>query len=73
MKKRAFLFFPVFLLMSASILAQEVKGKIVDKSSNNPIQGVTVSLQGSQVSTQTDPSGNFPLAYPFMARSFAYT
>ena len=61
MKKRAFLFFPIFLLMSASILAQDVKGKIVDKVSNNPIQGVNVSLQGSQVSTQTDPSGNFTI------------
>ncbi|MGL6269804.1 MAG: TonB-dependent receptor plug domain-containing protein, partial [Chitinophagaceae bacterium] len=67
MKKRAILLFSFFLLASAYLMAQEVKGRIIDKSSNSPLQGVTVSVQGSQVSTQTDAGGNFtlPLSAPY--------
>ena len=67
MKKRAILLFSFFLLATAHLMAQEAKGRIIDKSSNSPLQGVTVSVQGSQVNTQTDAGGNFtlPLSAPY--------
>lgn len=75
MKKRAILLFSFFLLMTAHLIAQEVKGRITDKSTNAPMQGVTINLEGSQLSTQTDAAGNFSLPvnkpYP-LTLSFTY-
>lgn len=67
MKKSAILLFSFFLLATAHLMAQEVKGRIIDKSGNLPLQGVTVSVKGSQVSTQTDAGGNFslPVSAPY--------
>ena len=75
MKKRAILLFSFFILMTAHLIAQEVKGRITDKSTNVPMQGVTINLEGSQLSTQTDAAGNFSLPvnkpYP-LTLSFTY-
>ena len=61
MKKRSSLFLLFFFLTLVSLRAQEIKGRIIDKSNNTPLQGVTITLQGTTVSTQSDASGNFSL------------
>ena len=38
-----------------------IKGKIIDKLSEKPLQGVTVQLVNSDVNIQTDENGNFIL------------
>ncbi len=59
MKKRVLVLFSFALLIASDILAQDVKGKIVDKSTGGPLQGVTVNVKGTKFSTQSDASGNF--------------
>src|SRR5690606_4476427 len=44
--------------------AQSVlNGVVVDDITNKPISGVSVSIKGSEVTTQTDSQGHFKLQY----------
>src|SRR5688572_813491 len=38
-----------------------IKGKVIDATTNQPVQGVTVSASNSQTNTITDKNGNFTL------------
>jgi TonB-linked SusC/RagA family outer membrane protein len=61
--KRTVSLFMTFLFFCAMVSsAQEIKGKVTDKSTGSPLQGVTVSIQGTQISTQTDAGGLFKIA-----------
>ena len=53
----------VLLLLSSSLLAQqiEIKGKITDKESNEPLVGIAILIKGSQEGVATDVDGNFTL------------
>jgi TonB-linked SusC/RagA family outer membrane protein len=59
MRRKALMLFSLFLMTASVICAQELKGKITDKNSNLPLQGVTVNIKGSAVSVQTDSAGTF--------------
>ncbi|MCS3800015.1 SusC/RagA family TonB-linked outer membrane protein [Niastella sp. OAS944] len=56
----------LLLLPATTILAQQQKtitGKVTD-SNNQPITGATVSVKGSNVATQTNPTGSFSIIVP---------
>ena len=51
--------------LSLSLNAQfVVKGKVTDKSNNEPLPGVTVSLQGSSSGTSTSSTGTYSITLP---------
>lgn len=51
----------------------DVTGKVFNRSTGNPMEGVTVSVQGSKTSTATNASGSFSISVPKGARlSFSY-
>ncbi|WP_460575365.1 SusC/RagA family TonB-linked outer membrane protein [Flavobacterium koreense] len=53
----------LLLMLPLSVLAQTtVEGVVVDSKSNQPIPGVNVIVQGTQVGTSTDFDGKFKLA-----------
>ncbi len=55
----------LFMMMSLSLNAQfVVKGKVTDKSNNEPLPGVTVTLQGSSSGTSTSSSGAYSITLP---------
>ncbi len=54
----------VFVLVSNFLFAQKkVTGNVTD-ASGKPVAGATVIVKGSNVGTQTDPSGNFSISTP---------
>jgi TonB-linked SusC/RagA family outer membrane protein len=68
MKFKLALFSLVFLLGAflQQTLAQSltVSGKIRNKSTGEPLAGVTVNIEGTSNSTQTDANGNFSVSVP---------
>src|SRR5688572_32023254 len=61
-KKLYFIFFVLFSLFSSGLFAQQraVSGKVTDQD-NKPVAGATVSVQGSNIATQTNPDGSFSI------------
>lgn len=55
-----------FLLFGAlAVQAQnKVSGHVTDSKTGAPLQGITVSVSGSNVATQTDANGNFSINVP---------
>ena len=53
-----------FLLATIAVFAQSknISGKVTDAQTGNPLSDVTVSLKNSNISTTTDPDGNFSLS-----------
>jgi len=50
------------LLLAGNVLAQtRITGKVTDKSSGNPLPGVTVAVKGSNRGGATDPGGHYTL------------
>ncbi len=61
--------FWIFLIsLSSSVSAQRVTGTVASKDST--LQGVTVSLKGTKISTQTGANGIFTLMHPLMEPLF---
>jgi TonB-dependent starch-binding outer membrane protein SusC len=63
--KKILITFSFLLCMVVQLYAQEgvIKGKVIDKSNNAPLQGVTVTIAGQTSSTTlTDVSGNFAIS-----------
>lgn len=54
------------LLMSTITMAQSIqlKGKVVDKSTQEPIEFATIAIVGSTKATKTDEQGNFEFSVP---------
>lgn len=54
------------LLLSMSAIAQSIqlKGKVVDKSTKEPIEFATIAIVGSSKATKTDEQGNFEFTVP---------
>ena len=64
----------VMLLFSATAFSQStVTGKVTDSKDGTPIQGVTVTVKGTKVSTQTAADGSFTLSAPAKAVSLTFT
>lgn len=58
-------FFFVFFCFSLSALAQNrISGRVTDVQTGEGLQGVTVSVSGTSVATQTDATGNYAIAAP---------
>ena len=54
----------MFFLSPQNLWAQNsISGKVVD-AQNNPLAGATVTVRGTNVSTQTDVNGNFTITTP---------
>jgi TonB-linked SusC/RagA family outer membrane protein len=53
----------IMLLSSSLLMAQQgvIKGKITDRTNNNPVQGATITIKNSNNSTVSDEQGNFQL------------
>ncbi len=56
----------LFILSSGALMAQNlsVSGKVISKTTNEPLSGATVSVKGSSVATTTDASGNYQISVP---------
>ena len=59
MKNKIFLFLTFTFLMACKIFAQSIKGVIVDSKSNKPIAGVSVQIEGTNTSVQSNEQGEF--------------
>jgi ferric enterobactin receptor len=60
MRRLLYLLFGLFLCASA--MAQGIiKGHVTSQNDNTPLRGVTVTVKGTNRSTQTDESGNFSI------------
>jgi TonB-linked SusC/RagA family outer membrane protein len=61
--KAGFLTFLSFFLSLFAIAQQTISGKITG-SNGQPLQGATVSVQGTSVATSTSPEGTFSITLP---------
>ena len=53
------------LLISCIAFAQRtITGKVINKTSQQPVVGATVTVKGTVIATQTDASGDFSIAVP---------
>ena len=52
------------LLISSDAMSQDlqIKGRVVDKENNQPLEAATISVVGSRQSTRTNASGEFSIA-----------
>ncbi len=51
----------IFLLMSATVFSQNIRGKILDRN-REPLIGVTVTIDGTTKASVTDVMGNFTIS-----------
>ncbi|MCC1484346.1 SusC/RagA family TonB-linked outer membrane protein [Winogradskyella immobilis] len=51
-----------FIFLPCLIFAQEIKGKVTDKATSEPILGATVSVKGTTNGTATDIDGNYSIS-----------
>ena len=65
----------VFLLLSQLSYAQGkiITGTVTDSKDGMPLQGVTVSVKGTIVATQTNASGAYSLNVPVSANTLVFT
>jgi len=65
----------VLLLLSHLSYAQGkiITGTVIDSKDRTPLQGVTVSVKGTTVATQTNPSGAYSLNVPASATTLVFT
>ncbi|HUN03944.1 MAG TPA: carboxypeptidase-like regulatory domain-containing protein, partial [Niabella sp.] len=65
----------VFLLLSQLSYAQGkiITGTVTDSKDGMPLQGVTVSVKGTTVATQTNASGAYSLNVPVSANTLVFT
>ena len=52
---------------------QKVTGKVVDATTNEPLIGVNVAVEGTTVGTITDVKGTYSLAIPATAKTLVFT
>lgn len=64
----------VFMLLSLGAWAQTVvTGKVNDSKEGTGVSGVTVSVKGTQVSTQTGPDGSYKITVPSGSNTLVFT
>ncbi len=64
MTRRYFLIICIILTSTGSLLAQELKGKIIDSETKVAIPGVNIFISGSTFGTSSDENGRFVLQIP---------
>ncbi|MBN9384298.1 MAG: TonB-dependent receptor [Chitinophagaceae bacterium] len=66
---KIYLFFSL-LLMGASVLAQNrtITGKVVDATTQSPIQGANITIPGTKLGVVSDNAGQFSISVPAGAR-----
>jgi TonB-linked SusC/RagA family outer membrane protein len=74
MRKILFISLCLFLF-TAEIRAQNrtLSGKVTDELSGTPLAGVSVTVKGSAVGTQTSPDGSFSFSVPSSARVLSFS
>lgn len=71
---KLFSFLMIFLLISLATSAQTtVTGKVNDSQNGSSLQGVTVSVKGTQNAVQTGSDGSFKIAVPANASTLLIT
>jgi len=79
MKKQVLYFsrislFIISLIINSQIFAQNITGKIIDGTTNEPMIGATVQLKGKMVGTVSDLEGNYSIqASPSDILIFSFT
>src|SRR5688500_12442981 len=60
---RKFLFTALWLVLIVHVWAQSrpITGKVTDAATGQPVQSVTVTVKGTNTSTQTNAQGNFSI------------
>lgn len=71
-RKLLFLVAGLFIILTAAFSQAEVKGRIVDKETQEPLIGVTVYSVTSQKSTATDLTGDFTLKVPSLSEEIEF-
>lgn len=65
MKKRLLGFVVIFLVASASVMAQQtVSGRVTTSVDGSPLPGVSVLVKGTTTGTSTDADGRFTISVP---------
>lgn len=59
MRKKCFLFYIAILLTAPAICQQLLQGSVVDSSTNLPLEGATITLLPSKITTVTNANGKF--------------
>ncbi len=54
-------FFATLTLLTVSVRAQSVKGKVIDATTGNPIVNASIRLNGSSKRTTSNKQGEFVL------------
>ncbi|TZF86167.1 TonB-dependent receptor (plasmid) [Pedobacter sp. BS3] len=64
--KHVLLLFGMLLFLVSGVYAQtqQVTGKVTDKTSNEPLIGVSITIKGTTKGTSTDADGKFKLSAP---------
>ncbi|HOZ76840.1 MAG TPA: SusC/RagA family TonB-linked outer membrane protein [Ferruginibacter sp.] len=66
--------FVIMLLTASAAMAQSVvTGKVTESNKNTGLAGVTVTVKGTNVSTQTGADGTFKLSVPAGAKTLSFT
>src|SRR3954447_11716250 len=71
--KHALLILLVFSVSISFGQSERVSGTVTDAKENKPLQGVTVSIEGTKVATVTDLNGNYTIAVPSLNKNLAFT
>src|SRR5436190_23300748 len=73
--RKFLLFIPLLLFCLSTVFSQDktIKGKVTDKTKTTPLQGVSVTVRGSQGGVQTDGDGNFSISVPSSAKSLLFS
>lgn len=75
MKQKLLCYFLLGFMLIGSAYAQErrVSGRVTSADSGAPLQGATVSIFGTGVSTQTDGNGAYSINVPSSARTMVFS
>ena len=73
--RKASSFLLLLLCVALNVFSQSrtVTGKVTDTKDGSPLAGVTVTVKGSTVSTQTDTYGNFSISVPTNAKALVFS
>jgi TonB-linked SusC/RagA family outer membrane protein len=63
----------VMLITMSAIAQNQLTGKVSDSKDGTPVSGVTVTVKGTRVSTQTNPDGSYKITAPAGATALVFT
>ena len=73
--RKACSFLLLLLCVASTVFSQNrtLTGKVTDSKDGTAMAGVTVSVKGSTISTQTDVNGNFSMSVPADAKTLVFS